>query len=185
MPGAAKGVAKGIVGVFANPVSGFLEAMRCCGRGAGAGLPAGLSVASPAVRCASPTPGAPCSILKLSLCTAGGIEAGLWEALLLATAPFACLTLIPPSPPLPLPPHRSATAEGVEATFGKPKDRLLVAERRRPPRVVSGEGKLLPLMRNGSTKQVQAGSCAALLGWRDAGARSGGGRGLQCERGVA
>lgn len=28
-------------------------------------------------------------------------------------------------------------------------------ERRRPPRLVSGDGKLLPLVRGGSTKQVQ------------------------------
>ncbi|KAL4443584.1 hypothetical protein ABPG75_011321 [Micractinium tetrahymenae] len=47
----------------------------------------------------------------------------------------------------------SATAEGFDATFGKPRDRLLVLERRRPARVISGEGKLMPLVRGGSTKQ--------------------------------
>jgi hypothetical protein len=47
----------------------------------------------------------------------------------------------------------SATAEGFDATFGKPKEQLLVMERRRPPRLVSGDGKLLPLVRGGSTKQ--------------------------------
>ena len=53
------------------------------------------------------------------------------------------------------PPPCSATAEGFDATFGKPKEQLLVMERRRPPRLVSGDGKLLPLVRGGSTKQVQ------------------------------
>lgn len=32
-----------------------------------------------------------------------------------------------------------------------------MVERRRPARVVSGEGKLLPLVRDGSTKQVRGG----------------------------
>ncbi|KAL4447306.1 hypothetical protein ABPG77_007339, partial [Micractinium sp. CCAP 211/92] len=47
----------------------------------------------------------------------------------------------------------STTAEGFDATFGKPRDRLLVLERRRPARVISGEGRLMPLVRGGSTKQ--------------------------------
>lgn len=55
----------------------------------------------------------------------------------------------------------SATAEGFDATFGKPKEQLLVMERRRPPRLVSGDGKLLPLVRGGSTKQVGAGGAGA------------------------
>ena len=49
----------------------------------------------------------------------------------------------------------SATAEGFDATFGKPREQLLVVERRRPARVITGEGKLLPLVRDGSTKQVR------------------------------
>lgn len=56
-------------------------------------------------------------------------------------------------------PFCSATAEGFDATFGKPKEQLLVMERRRPPRLVSGDGKLLPLVRGGSTKQVGALAC--------------------------
>lgn len=54
----------------------------------------------------------------------------------------------------------SATAEGFDATFGKPRERLLVLERRRPARVIGGEGKLMPLVRGGSTKQVGVGSWA-------------------------
>ena len=68
-----------------------------------------------------------------------------------------CIQCPAPYPP-PLPaclPACSATAEGFDATFGKPKDQLLVLERRRPARVVTGEGKLLPLVRDGSTKQVR------------------------------
>lgn len=55
----------------------------------------------------------------------------------------------------------SATAEGFDATFGKPREQLLVVDRRRPARVVTGDGKLMPLVRNGSTKQVRP--CARLL----------------------
>lgn len=60
----------------------------------------------------------------------------------------------------------STTAEGFDATFGKPRDRLLVLERRRPARVISGEGRLMPLVRGGSTKQARtglSGHCIVLL----------------------
>ena len=46
-----------------------------------------------------------------------------------------------------------ATAEGFDAAFSKPREQVLVLDRRRPPRVISGDGKLLPLVRDGSTKQ--------------------------------
>lgn len=72
--------------------------------------------------------------------------------------------------PLPPPPLCSATAEGFDATFGKPREQLVVLERRRPARLVTGEGKLLPLVRGGSTKQVRAGvGRAARGGWFHAG----------------
>ncbi|KAL4858517.1 Vacuolar protein sorting-associated protein 13C [Chlorella vulgaris] len=44
-------------------------------------------------------------------------------------------------------------AEGFDATFGKTKEQLLVVDRRRPARLITGEGKLLPLVRDGSTME--------------------------------
>eukprot|EP00887_Chlorella_sp_A99_P001951 scaffold18.g1951.t1 len=41
----------------------------------------------------------------------------------------------------------SATAEGFDASFGKPREAALVLERRRLPRVVGGDGRLQPLAR--------------------------------------
>jgi hypothetical protein len=60
----------------------------------------------------------------------------------------------------------SATAEGFDATFGKTKEQLLVVDRRRPARLITGEGKLLPLVRDGSTMEVSGGSCPSEA-WAD------------------
>lgn len=49
----------------------------------------------------------------------------------------------------------SATAEGFDASFGKPREAALVLERRRLPRVVGGDGRLQPLVRDNSIKQAR------------------------------
>lgn len=48
----------------------------------------------------------------------------------------------------------SATAEGFDASFGKSKEELLVVERRRLPRVIGGDGKLQPILREGSDREA-------------------------------
>jgi hypothetical protein len=65
----------------------------------------------------------------------------------------------------------SATTEGLGATFGKPRADLLVLTRRRLPRVVSGTGKVLPLLRDGNDKQARRHRIDAGLG--DGGAAEG------------
>jgi len=48
----------------------------------------------------------------------------------------------------------SATVEGFDASFGRNKEDLLVLERRRLPRVLGGDGKLQPLLRDGSDREA-------------------------------
>lgn len=47
----------------------------------------------------------------------------------------------------------SATAEGFDAAFGKNREDLLVMQPRRLPRVVSGDSKIEPIVRDGSVTQ--------------------------------
>lgn len=60
----------------------------------------------------------------------------------------------------------SATAEGFDATFSsRAREEKLVTARRRLPRVVSGDGKLLPLLRAGSEREAVIEQLGQALLW--------------------